>query len=96
MRLGLLYTDRYTFRYDVAHDSRSGFISTWLPLPGLHQVPKRMLYQHFPSKAAVVEECLRCIQQGAQDGQGTHRRSGGPMTELVPPAATSGFGWTVQ
>ena len=27
-------------------------------------VSKRILYQHFPSKTAVVEEYLRCIQQG--------------------------------
>ena len=30
-------------------------------------VSKRTLYQHFPSKAAVVEEYLRCIQQGVGD-----------------------------
>ncbi len=30
-------------------------------------VSKRTLYQHFPSKTAVVEEYLRCIQQGVGD-----------------------------
>jgi AcrR family transcriptional regulator len=30
-------------------------------------VSKRTLYQHFPSKTAVVEEYLRCIQQGVED-----------------------------
>jgi AcrR family transcriptional regulator len=30
-------------------------------------VSKRTLYQHFPSKTAVVEEYLRCIQQGVDD-----------------------------
>ena len=30
-------------------------------------VSKRTLYQHFPSKAAVVEEYLRSIQQGVGD-----------------------------
>lgn len=30
-------------------------------------VSKRTLYQHFPSKAAVVEEYLRAIQQGVGD-----------------------------
>src|SRR5437667_8729300 len=30
-------------------------------------VSKRTLYQHFPSKAAVVEEYLRCIQQVVGD-----------------------------
>lgn len=30
-------------------------------------VSKRTLYQHFPSKAAIVEEYLRCIQQGVGD-----------------------------
>ena len=30
-------------------------------------VSKRTLYQHFPSKSAVVEEYLRCIQQSVDD-----------------------------
>lgn len=30
-------------------------------------VSKRTLYQHFPSKTAVVEEYLRCIQQRVED-----------------------------
>lgn len=30
-------------------------------------VSKRTLYQHFPSKTAVVEEYLHCIQQGVGD-----------------------------
>jgi AcrR family transcriptional regulator len=30
-------------------------------------VSKRTLYQHFPSKTAVVEEYLRCIQRGVAD-----------------------------
>src|SRR3954467_6410205 len=30
-------------------------------------VSKRTLYQHFPTKAAVVEEYLRSIQQGVGD-----------------------------
>src|SRR5881409_284744 len=30
-------------------------------------VSKRTLYQHFPSKTAVVEEYLRYIQQGVDD-----------------------------
>lgn len=30
-------------------------------------VSKRTLYQHFPSKTAIVEEYLRCIQQGVGD-----------------------------
>jgi AcrR family transcriptional regulator len=30
-------------------------------------VSKRTLYQHFPSKTAVVEEYLRCLQQGVED-----------------------------
>ena len=30
-------------------------------------VSKRTLYQHFPSKTLVVEEYLRCIQQGVGD-----------------------------
>jgi AcrR family transcriptional regulator len=30
-------------------------------------VSKRTLYQHFPNKTAVVEEYLRCIQQGVGD-----------------------------
>ncbi len=30
-------------------------------------VSKRTLYQHFPSKTAVVEEYLRCIQQYVED-----------------------------
>lgn len=44
-------------------------------------VSKRTLYQHFPSKTAVVEEYLRCIQQsvgdpsrpGPDDGDSTPR-----------------------
>jgi AcrR family transcriptional regulator len=36
-------------------------------LAGEASVSKRTLYQHFPSKAAVVEEYLRCIQQGVED-----------------------------
>jgi|SRR5271168_589298 len=30
-------------------------------------VSKRTLYQHFPSKEAVVEEYLRCVEQGVGD-----------------------------
>src|SRR5438552_2740195 len=30
-------------------------------------VSKRILYQHFPSRTAVVEEFRRCIQQGVGD-----------------------------
>jgi AcrR family transcriptional regulator len=30
-------------------------------------VSKRTLYQHFPSKSAIVEEYLRCLQQGVGD-----------------------------
>jgi AcrR family transcriptional regulator len=34
-------------------------------------VSKRTLYQHFPSKAAVVEEYLRQLRQGASEADGT-------------------------
>jgi AcrR family transcriptional regulator len=36
-------------------------------LAGEASVSKRTLYQHFPSKTAVVEEYLRCIQQVVGD-----------------------------
>jgi AcrR family transcriptional regulator len=34
-------------------------------------VSKRTLYQHFPSKAALVEEYLRQLRQGASEADGT-------------------------
>ena len=46
-------------------------------------VSKRRLYQYFPSKTAVVEGYLRCIQQGVEDPIRLGTDSANPVRALA-------------